>query len=68
MSETKSEQSEVPAKKLNDDFNFQQMKDAKSECLRCFMLLDISFNGCLLAAKQFWSEFISPSMCFQSHQ
>lgn len=33
MSEAKSDRSEEPAKKSNDDFSFHQMKDAKSECL-----------------------------------
>lgn len=31
MSEAKSDKNEEPSKKLNDDFNFQRMKDAKSE-------------------------------------
>lgn len=31
MSEAKSDRSEEPSKKLNDDFKFGQMKDAKSE-------------------------------------
>jgi hypothetical protein len=33
MNEVKSDKSEGAAKKLNDDFSFQQMKDAKSECV-----------------------------------
>lgn len=45
MIEAKSDKSEEPAKKLNDDFNFHQMKDAKSELNS--MLFDISFNGAL---------------------
>lgn len=50
MSEVKSDKSESGAKKLNDDFHFQQMKDAKSECeaacccsINLLMALSVSY-------------------------
>lgn len=38
MSETTEvvDKSSEPSKKLSDDFKFEQMKDAKSECCRSF--------------------------------
>lgn len=50
MSEVKSDKSEAGAKKLNDDFHFQQFKDAKSECeaacccsINLLMALSVSY-------------------------
>jgi hypothetical protein len=49
MSEIKSDKSEEPSKKLNDEFSFQQLKDAKSECngISCCLISNkyLTFNG-----------------------
>lgn len=56
MSEAKSDENEEPSKKLNDDFKFQRMKDAKSEVLTDFCC---SVNPHQFGVKLFCSTFIS---------
>lgn len=66
MSEVKSDKSDATAKKLNDDFNFQQMKNAKSEFHS--MLLPIyrfPTARCLFPVKLFWCKiYHSPASIF----